>query len=71
MIENYNKVICDSCGVEYLSSVGELLRGWRYTDTYGDLCPACLTRLRNFFRDFYGDETECFKRIFDEIGRGI
>ena len=71
MVENFNKYTCDSCGYEIATPVGRAPKGWSSSDTYGDLCTDCLSKLKGFFRDFYGDETKCCKLVFDELNRGI
>lgn len=71
MIENYNKVTCDSCGEEVLMPIGKLPQGWSCTDAYGDLCPTCLAKFRGFVRDFYGDETKYCKVFLNTLKNGL
>ena len=71
MLNQVNKYTCDSCGDEVEKPIGESPRGWSCTDEYGDLCPACVAKLKDFIRDFYVDGTELCNRLIRILDSGV
>lgn len=69
----YTKIVCDACEDELLIGAhpDNEPKGWHYSETFGELCPACVSKLKMFMRNFYiegsGDCIRMLKLIDDGI----